>query len=287
MTMTVTPLSGILGARIEGIDLREPLGGEALAAVRQAFRDHQVVCLPGQKISAANQIAFCGLFGEADSDYKLPAQQSETEYRKGVMLVSNVRKNGVPIGNLPDGDMQFHSDGSHRDRPYLATTLYAVRVPSHGGDTLFANLHGAYDALDADTKARLDGLRIHNTYVLDATSRDEEPRPGSVQREAEHPLVLVHPDTGRKALYLNRLMSRWIVGLPNAESDELLARLLDHVEQPEFIYAHKWTPGDFLMWDNRSVNHARTDFPTDEVRLLRRYTISAADEAADQAADQT
>jgi taurine dioxygenase len=172
--------------------------------------------------------------------------------------------------------MQFHSDGSHRDRPYLATTLYAVRVPSRGGDTLFANLHAAYDALDADTKARLDGLRVHNTYVLDATSRDEAPRPGAVQRDAEHPLVLAHPDSGRKALYLNRLMSRWIVGLPGAESDELLARLLDHVERPEFIYAHKWTPGDFLMWDNRSVNHARTDFPADEMRLLRRYTISEA-----------
>ena len=274
MTVTVTPLSATLGARVEGIDLRETLEGEALAALRRAFADHQVVCLPGQKISAANQIAFCGLFGAADSDYKVPAQRTEIDYRKGVMLVSNVRKNGVPIGNLPDGDIHFHSDGAHRDRPYLATTLYAIRVPSLGGDTLFANLTAAYDALDEDTKARLDGYRVHNSYVLDATSRDEEPRPGAVLHEAEHPLVLRHPDTGRKALYLNRLMSRWIVGPPREESDRLLAQLLDHVERPEFIYAHKWTPGDFLMWDNRSVNHARTDFPTDEVRLLRRYTIS-------------
>jgi len=274
MTVTVTSLSATLGARVEGIDLREVLEGAALAAVRRAFCKHHVVCLPGQKISAANQIAFCGLFGTADSDYKVTAQRTETDYRKGVMLVSNVRKNGVPIGNLPDGDIHFHSDGAHRDRPYLATTLYAIRVPSHGGDTLFANLHSAYDALDTDMKMRLEGLRVHNTYVLDATSRDETPRPGSVQRDAEHPLVLTHPDTGRKALYLNRLMSRWIVDLPGAESEELLARLFDHVERPEFIYAHKWTPGDFLMWDNRCVNHARTDFPTDEMRLLRRYTIS-------------
>lgn len=276
MAVTVTPLSDALGARVHGIDLREPIKGRALAALRGAFQDHHVVCLPGQKISAANQIDFCGLFGKADSDYKLPASQSETDYRKGVMLVSNVRKDGEPIGNLPDGDMQFHSDGSHRDRPYLATTLYAIRVPSRGGDTLFANLHAAYDALDGETKGHLEGLRIHNAYILDATSRDEEARPGSIRHEAEHPLVLVHPDTGRKALYINRLMSRRIVGLPREEGDELLGRLLDHVERPEFIYAHKWTPGDFLMWDNRSVNHARTDFPGDEVRLLRRYTISDA-----------
>jgi len=274
MTVTVTPLSAALGARIEGIDLRQTVTGAALAALRRAFRDHQVVCLPGQKISAANQIAFCALFGAADSDYKVSAQRTETDYRKGVMLVSNVRKNGVPIGNLPDGDIQFHSDGCHRDRPYLATTLYAIRVPRRGGDTLFANLTAAYDALDADTKARLDGCRIHNSYVLDATSRDEVPRPGAVLHEATHPLVLTHPDTGRKALYLNRLMSRWIVGLPREEGAPLLDQLLDHVERPEFIYAHKWTPGDFLMWDNRCVNHARTDFPSDEVRLLRRYTIS-------------
>jgi len=140
MTVTVTPLSATLGARIEGIDLRQTVTGAALAALRRAFRDHQVVCLPGQKISAANQIAFCALFGAADADYKVSAQRTETDYRKGVMLVSNVRKNGVPIGNLPDGDMQFHSDGCHRDRPYLATTLYAIRVPRRGGDTLFANL---------------------------------------------------------------------------------------------------------------------------------------------------
>ncbi len=274
MTVSTSPLSANLGARVEGIDLRQTLNGEALAAVRRAFYDHRVICLPGQKISAAHQIAFCGLFGKADSDYKVPAQRTETDYRKGVMLVTNVRKNGVPIGNLPDGEMQFHSDGSHRDRPYLATTLYAIRVPSSGGDTLFADLYAAYDTLDADTKTRLEGLRIHNAYMLDATNRDEEMRPGAVLREAEHPLVLVHPETARKALYLNRLMSRFVVGLPKDESDRLLARLLDHTERPEFIYAHKWTPGDFLMWDNRCVNHARTDFPSDEVRLLRRYTIS-------------
>ncbi|MDX1483657.1 MAG: TauD/TfdA family dioxygenase [Alphaproteobacteria bacterium] len=279
MAITITALSQVLGARVEGLDLRRTLAAGDFAAVRQALLDHQVLCFPGQRISANDQIAFCELFGAADSDYKLPPQHSESEYRKGVMLVSNVRKDGQPIGNLPDGDMQFHSDGAHRDRPYLATTLYAIRVPSHGGDTLFANLYAAYDALDDDTKARISGLRIHNAYVLDATKRDEERRSGGVLREAEHPLVRVHPDTGRKALYLNRLMSRRIVGLPRDQGDDLLERLLDHVERPEFIYAHRWTPGDFLIWDNRCVNHARTDFPADEVRLLRRYTISEKDTA--------
>ena len=274
MEMTIHPLDAALGARIDGLDLRRPLTDAALASVRRAFLEHSVIYLPGQKISAANQIAFCELFGNADSDYKQPALQSETDYRKGVMLVSNVRKNGVPIGNLPDGDMHFHSDGSHRESPYIATTLYAIRVPGEGGDTLFANLYAAYDALDAAVKERIEGLTVHNAYILDATSRDEEARPGAVLREADHPLVLTHPETGRKALYLNRLMSRRINGLSDTENEELLPMLLNHTEREAFIYAHKWTPGDFLMWDNRCVNHARTDFSPDEVRLLRRYTIS-------------
>lgn len=279
MAFTVTPLSAALGARIDGLDLRALPEGADLAAVRQAFIDHQVICFPGQKISAANQIDFCSLFGAADSDYKTLPQQND-DYRKGVMLVSNVRKDGVPIGNLPDGEMQFHSDGAHRSSPYLATTLYAIRVPSRGGDTLFANLYAAYEALDAETRGRIEGLRVHNAYVLDATSRDEKARPGGILREAEHPLVRVHPDSGRKALYVNRLMSRYIVGLDEAEGAALLEKLLDHVERPEFIYAHHWTQGDFVMWDNRCVNHARTDFPADEVRLLRRYTISETVAAA-------
>ncbi len=279
MAVTVTPLSGALGARIEGLNLRHLPHGDDLAALRRAFLDYQMVVFPGQKISAGDQIAFCELFGAADSDYKAPPQEND-DYRKGVMLVSNVRKNGVPIGNLPDGDMQFHSDGAHRDSPYLATTLYAIRVPSEGGDTLFANLYAAYDALDDATKARIEGLRVHNAYILDATSRDEEAREGGTLREAEHPLVRRHSETGRKALYVNRLMSRYIVGLDEAERARLLDELIDQVERPEFIYAHKWTEGDFLMWDNRCVNHARTDFPAEETRLLRRYTISEAVSAA-------
>ncbi len=277
MTVTVTPLSPVLGARVEGVDLRAGLAGHDLQAVRAAFARHQVLCFSGQKVSADDQIRFCGLFGRADSDYKKPSDGTPTsEYKKGVMLVSNVRKNGKPIGNLPDGEMQFHSDGCHRPSPYLATTLYAIRIPSRGGDTQFADLYGAYDSLPDDVKARIEGKRIRNVYLLDATSADAFDASDPRLPSASHPLVRVHPATGRKALYVNRLMSRWIEGMDRAESDALLPRLIDATEAPARIYSHRWTPGDFLMWDNRCVNHARTDFPREEVRLLRRYTISDA-----------
>jgi taurine dioxygenase len=278
--LAVTPLSATLGARVDGLDLRRPLEGAVLAAVKSAFLRHQVLCFPGQKLSADDQIRFCGYFGNADSDYKVPASQlapadrTQADYRKGVMLVSNVRKNGVPIGNLPDGDMQFHSDGAHRASPYLATTLYGIRVPKAGGDTLFADLYAAYDALSPATKARIEGLRVHNVYLLDATDAAEFDPDDPRMRHAVHPLVRVHPETGRRALYVNRLMSRWIEDMDRAEGEALVRELVEVSERPEFIYAHKWTVGDFLIWDNRCVNHARSDFSPDEVRLLRRYTIS-------------
>lgn len=278
--ITLTPLSSTLGARVAGVDLHGSLDGATVAAVRAAFLAHQVLCFPNQKISADDQIRFCGYFGRADSDYKAPAsalpmaERTKADYRKGVMLVTNVRKAGVPIGNLPDGDMQFHSDGAHRESPYLATTLYGIRVPSVGGDTLFANLYAAYDALPAAMKARIEGFKVHNVYLLDATDNAEFDPDAPGMRHAVHPLVRVHPETGRKALYVNRLMSRWIEGMDRAEGTALVQDLVAHSERPEFIYAHKWTVGDFLIWDNRCVNHARSDFSPDEVRLLRRYTIS-------------
>lgn len=279
--VTVTPLSPSgLGARVDGLDLRRPLDTATFAGVRRTFLDHQVLCFPGQRLSADDQIRFCGYFGKADSDYKEPASalpladRTQADYRKGVMLVTNVRKDGVPIGNLPDGDMQFHSDGAHRPNPYLATTLYAIRVPSVGGDTLFADLYAAYETLPEATKARIEGLRVHNVYLLDATDAGTFDPDSPGMRHAVHPLVRVHPETGRKALYVNRLMSRWIEDMDRAEGASLVADLVAHSERPEFVYAHKWTAGDFLIWDNRCVNHARSDFSKDEVRLLRRYTIS-------------
>tara|TARA_Y100001970_G_scaffold293013_1_gene437188 strand:- start:3755 stop:4342 length:588 start_codon:yes stop_codon:yes gene_type:complete len=191
------------------------------------------------------------------------------------MLVSNIRKNGEPIGSLPDGEMQFHSDGAHRDTPYAATTLYAIKLPSRGGDTLFANLAMAYDALDEDLKSRIDQLQVRNLYGYDDTFREEtteETEPDT--SAATHGLVKLHPVTNRKSLYLSRLMTRHVIGMKRDESDDLLNILFDHAENPDFVYSHKWKARDLLIWDNRCLNHARTDFPEGEERLLRRLTIT-------------
>ena len=276
-TSTADPIaiekySPALGARITGIDLHRAIAPEVAQLLCEAFAEHAVLCLPDQKITPRDHAAFARLFGRVDAGAKrLQDNPDESASKPGVMLVSNIRKDGVPIGVLPEGEMHFHSDGAHRETPYRATTLFAIKVPSRGGNTLFASLAAAFEALAPEMQQRLSGLEARHVFNYNKTTREEmrDDAPAVV-----HPLVRVHPDTGRRSLYLSRLMTRDIVGMDRAESDDLLAFLFDHCEAPEFVYAHHWTPGDLVIWDNRCLNHARTDFPAEEPRLLRRYTVS-------------
>ncbi len=279
----IVPLGSAVGARITGIDLREAVAPDTEASLRAAFTDHSLLCFPGQKISAPDQIRFAAIFGRADGGYRPPsASLATTNTTRGVMLVSNIRKNGRQIGSLPDGEMQFHSDGAHRTVPYRATTLFAIRIPSRGGNTLFANLAAAYAALPEGRKRWLDGKRALHVYNYDSVTRDLIDETRRDLSSAVHPLVGVHPDSGRPALYLSRLMTCEILDVEPGESASVLEELFDHAEKPEFVYEHRWTPGDLVVWDNRCLNHARTDFPPDEDRLLRRYTISEPEAAEEE-----
>jgi taurine dioxygenase len=276
--LSITPLSEACGARVTGIDLRQPLSPDIKAALRAAFATHCVLCLPAPDLSEGDQARFCALFGKGDSAIMSNEEKGYGKERKrGVMWITNIRENGKPIGSLPDGEMQFHSDGSHRPQPYRATTLYAMKVPSRGGETKFANLYKAYETLPDDVKARIEGREIQYVYAVDAMYREQTDEHNEALSSAVHPIVRTHPETGRRALYLSRLMSRRIVGMDRRESDALLAMLFDHAERPEFVYAHAWAPGDLVIWDNRCLNHARNDFPADEIRLMRRMTVSEPD----------
>ena len=274
LPIKIEPTHPALGARVTGVDLRLPIQPEIADALRDAFARYAVLCLPDQILEAEHQVAFASVFGPVDDDKRQLDDPNKQQSRRGVMYVSNIREDGKPIGVLPDGEMHFHSDGMHRERPYRATVLYAMKVPSRGGDTLFSSQAAAFEALPADKRHRLEGLRGRHVFNYNKTTRADMRTDPDETAFAIHPLVLTHPDTGRKSLYLSRLMTRDIVGLDDAESEALLLELLDHCERPEFVYAHKWTPNDLVIWDNRSVNHARTDFPAEEPRLLRRYTVS-------------
>jgi taurine dioxygenase len=275
LTLEIEPLSPVVGAAIRGIDWRQPADAATAEAVRAAFTRYSILCFPGQKLTPEHQLRFANIFGKGDGAFRKPPKDDpEGARQRGVMLVTNIRKDGKPIGFLPDGEMQFHSDGAHRDIPYRATTLYAIKIPSRGGETLFANLAAAYEALSPAMQQRLEGLRTKTVYLYDAVSRDETSEDDPSLPSAVHSLVKTHPESGRRSLYLSRLMTRLIVGMDRSDSDALLAELFEHCEKPDFVYAHRWRPEDLVIWDNRCLNHARADFPAEETRLLRRYTVS-------------
>jgi taurine dioxygenase len=266
----VLPLSDALGAEIIGIDLRDDLSEETFSRIRDAWHEHCVILLRGQRLDEETQVAFGARFGELG---KVHNNHNGRSRLPGVMYISNVREDGKLIGALPDGEMFFHSDQCYVERPGMATMLYAMEVPRRGGNTLFANMYTAYETLPERIKSRIEGRLALNVYDYDnnATQRGSEPREG-VPSYA-HPMVRVHPATGRKALYVNRLMTHHILDIPRDESEALLAEIFDHQERPEFIYEHVWTPGDVLLWDNRCSLHARSNFDASERRMMRRVAI--------------
>jgi alpha-ketoglutarate-dependent taurine dioxygenase len=267
--LAVRPLSPALGAEIGGVDLREELADRTFAQIRDAWHRHLVILLREQELSEADEVRFAERFGP-------PAVIHTKEYVRdhpAVMLISNIREDGKPIGALPDGEMQFHSDQCHQERPAMASLLYAIEVPSKGGNTLFANQYKAYETLPDAIKRRIDSRKALNAYDYHTAAMKRGTRLAEGVPCYAHPVVRTHPATGRKALYVNRLMTIRIEGIPERESDELLDLLFDHQERRELVYEHVWLPGDLLMWDNRCVLHARTDFSPNERRLMRRVTI--------------
>jgi taurine dioxygenase len=267
--LAVRPLSPALGAEIGGVDLREELADRTFAQIRDAWHRHLVILLREQELSEADEVRFAERFGP-------PAVIHTKEYVRdhpAVMLISNIREDGKPIGALPDGEMQFHSDQCHQERPAMASLLYAIEVPSKGGNTLFANQYKAYETLPDAIKRRIDGRKALNAYDYHTAAMKRGTQLAEGVPCYAHPVVRTHPATGRKALYVNRLMTVRIEDMREPESDKLLNLLFDHQEQREFVYEHVWRPGDLLMWDNRCVLHARTDFSPDERRLMRRVTI--------------
>jgi taurine dioxygenase len=278
MPLVVKPLSPALGAEIVGIDLRQELPAQTIAEIIDAWHQNLVLLFRNQSLSEDEQIRFARHFGVLQQRTRPPEARNEAAVIKHpelTMLVSNIRENGKLIGSLPDGEMHFHSDQCYLEKPANGTFLYAIEVPSQGGDTLFLNMYKAYDSLPSEIKARIDGRKALNAYLYDSTTRDVN---GSKIDLAVHPhymqpIVRTHPATKRKALYVNRLMTWSVEDMDESEGNTLLDQLFKHVEQDQFIYAHKWRVGDLVLWDNRCTLHARTDFSDKERRLLRRHVV--------------
>ena len=275
--MTVKPLSEALGAEISGINAAE-LDDATFDKLRDVFHENLVVVVKDQDLTPAQQTEFARRFGEIQyhiSPEYLMKDQPE------VMILSNEKEDGKFIG-LPDGGSEWHSDHSYVDQPTGYTMLHAIKVPKDGGDTEWTNMVRAYEALSDEMKSRLDGLiGIHSFNRMKNQSLSVPVRhmndPDYYKRsppDSFHPVVRTHPHTGKKALYISPRFTIGIKDMDDFEAQPLLDELFAHIQNRDFIYHHRWTVGDLLMWDNRATIHlALLGVPEGQARRMHRTTV--------------
>lgn len=278
LEMKATPLSDACGALIEGIDLTRPLDDTQVRFIQDAWNEHLVLVFRGQNLSEEDQQRFASYFGPLGDRKIAPDQLKERvegtlQNNPKFMLVTNIKVDGKPIGAFGDGDMWFHIDSGYSSRPYRYTFLYGLKLPASGGNTLFANTYKAYEAVPQLLKEKLAGRKALHIHEYKRNEKVDISTDISSSPHYYHPVFISHPLTGRKALFVDRLMTRAIAGMEPKESDTIIDQLHDIGERKEFIYEHEWELGDFVMWDNLATIHARTWFPKDEERLLRRCTV--------------
>lgn len=299
MTLTATPMSAGFGAEIEGLDLSKPIDEASRRELMALFWRYKVIAIRGQDVAPDGFIRFAEAFGPIEpffiSAYNLPSHPQ-------IYVLSNVRENGKPIGRDGAGT-HWHSDSTFTEKPSSVTLLHGVTVPGRGGDTLFADTVDAYERLDAETRARIEGRRAIHRYqrkefvfsgdrAVDDAERAEIERLKAIRQAEEaaaapsptaqrsnrepdrlQPIVRTHPVTGRKALYLNDEMTVGIEGMPDDEGVPLLRRLCDFATAPERVLRYRWRQGDVVAWDNAAVVHSATFTPADQPRVMHRLTI--------------
>ena len=273
----VRPFDAPVGAEIVGLDIAEPINAADFQRIHRAHLDHHVLVFRDQRITPAQHIDFSRRFGPLEIHV---LHQFQLKNHPEILIVSNIKENGEPIG-LGDAGVYWHSDISYKPHPSLGSLLHAQELPSEGGDTLFADQHLAWEALPAELQQRILPLKAEHSYLAKYEElRAKNPwRPKLSQAQidqvapAVQPVVRTHPETGRKELFVSEHFTTRIVGLPQDESDALLAELFAHSVKPEFVYRHTWAPHDLVFWDNRSLMHLAAGTPDHLRRRLNRTTI--------------
>lgn len=266
-----------LGAQVLGLDLAQPLSPGDFQRLHHAHLDHHVLVFRDQRITPRQQVDFSRRFGPLQvhvlRQFQLPTQPE-------VLVISNIVEDGQPIG-LGDAGHFWHSDLSYKEVPSLGSMLHAQELPDEGGDTVFANMHLAWESLPAALRHAVRGARAEHSYLsqYEELRRRNPWRPALTQAQIDevtpvtHPVVRVHPETGRRALFVSEHFTTRIVGLPDDESRALLDELFAHSVRPEHLYVHRWQPHDLVFWDNRSLMHLATGCPPEQRRKLYRTTI--------------
>jgi taurine dioxygenase len=277
MTVSIRNLDAPLGAAISAVDLAVPLSRADLGAIEAAWQTRLVIVARGQQLSDPQLLAFSRQFGELDPPGPNPYGEPFNKQFPEINVISNVIANGKPIGNLGAGEAVWHADMTYVDVPPKAAALYSLEVPQNGGgNTYFADMFAAYEALAATLKETIKGkVAVHDASRNSAGLLRKGYAEVTDVREtmgARHPLVRTDPQTGRKAMFLGRRPNSYVIGMSVADSEKLLDELWAHATQSRFAMSHKWKVGDLLMWNNLSVLHRRDPFDANLRRVIMHRT---------------
>ena len=279
MGMEVVAIGEALGAEVRGADLTR-LDDAAFAKIRAAWLEHLVLRFRGQRLSDPELLALSRRFGELDPPGPNPYGTPFLAQFPEINVISNVKVEGKPIGNLGDGEASWHCDMTYVDAPPRAALLHALELPASGGDTFWSNMYRAYETLPEALKRRIAGRRaIHDATYNSAGMMRRGMKEVSDPREApgaHHPLVVVHPETRRPALFLGRRRNGYVLGLDLAESEALLDELWTHATRPELTLRQVWQVNDLILWDNRCTLHRRDAFDPAARRVMHRTQIKGA-----------
>jgi len=279
MTVSIRNLDAPLGAAISAVDRAVPLSRADLGAIEAAWQTRLVVVARGQQLSDPQLLAFSRQFGELDPPGPNPYGEPFNKEFPEINVISNVIANGKPIGNLGAGEAVWHADMTYVDVPPKAAALYSLEVPQNGGgNTYFADMFAAYEALAATLKETIKGkVAVHDASRNSAGLLRKGYAEVTDVREtmgARHPLVRTDPQTGRKAMFLGRRPNSYVIGMSLADSERLLDELWAHATQSRFAMSHKWKVGDLVIWDNTQTQHLATfDYAPEQRRRMHRVSL--------------
>ncbi|MGE4218156.1 MAG: TauD/TfdA dioxygenase family protein [Alphaproteobacteria bacterium] len=277
MTVLEATSLGAFGAEVDGFDCRRPVDAATREAILAALFKHQFLVFRDQSLSKQEQVDFSAAFGPLEQHVNKGNHGYDIPY---FHMVTNIGEDGRPLPPAPadkvyNGTSTWHTDKSYMPNPSLATLLHAVEVPTAGGETLFANLYAAYEALDSDRQQALDGRRAVHSWqqsLVNSRSRAATDEEIALAPPVVHPLIRTHPGTGRKALYIG-LHASHIDDMPEEDGRALLFELLDFATQARFVAAHRWRVGDLVMWDNASLLHRGADYDRQSQRRVLHRTV--------------
>lgn len=271
------PITEGIGVEVRGIDVTAPIPAALFDKIYAAWIDATILLIRGQSMTPDQHVDFTRRFGEVVSYTRKEFAEGE---RPEILVLSNITRDGKLIGSPVSGRV-WHTDGHYLAEPPAGSMLYAIECPPEGGDTLFANMFAAHDALPDTVRRRLDGLQVVISRVQSRPyNYPDRPPPSEAERaewaDMPQPIVLTHPENGRKALYAGGNVPWRIVGMDEAESAPLVTFLQEFAVLPRFTYRHRWRPGDIILWDNRSAMHRATGYDMTRYRRhMHRTTLAA------------